>query len=150
MSVLNSTLGSSMPSGASEEIAKHFHVTSDLQLVLPISTFLIGYIVGPIICGPLSENYGRKIVFRVAFLHYTIFTLATVLAPNWPAFLIFRFICGTFASAPIAVVGGLYADIFTDPRTRGVAMACFMAATTFGPVLGPMISGFTAPISWRW
>jgi len=150
MSVVNSTLASSMPSGASEEIAKHFGVTSDLQLVLPISTFLIGYIVGPILCGPLSENYGRKIVFLIAFLLYTIFTMATALAPNWPAFLIFRFICGVFASAPIAVVGGLYADIFEDPRKRGVAMACFMAATTFGPVLGPLISGFTAPVSWRW
>jgi multidrug resistance protein len=150
MSVINSTLASSMPSGASQEIAKHFHVTSDLQLVLPISTFLIGYVVGPILCGPLSENYGRKIVFLVAFLLYTIFTMATALAPNWPAFLIFRFICGVFASAPVAVVGGLYADIFADPRKRGVAMACFMAATTFGPVLGPLISGFTAPVSWRW
>ena len=150
MSVINSTLASSMPSGASQEIAKHFQVTSDLQLVLPISTFLIGYVVGPILCGPLSENYGRKIVFLVAFLLYTIFTMATALAPNWPAFLIFRFICGVFASAPVAVVGGLYADIFADPRKRGVAMACFMAATTFGPVLGPLVSGFTAPVSWRW
>jgi len=25
-------------------------------------------------------------------------------------------------------------------------MACFMAATTFGPVLGPLISGFAAPV----
>lgn len=150
MSVINSTLGSSMPAGASEEIAKHFNVTSDLQLVLPISTFLIGYTVGPILCGPLSENYGRKIVFLVAFLLYTLFTMATALAPNWPAFLIFRWMCGVMASAPIAVVGGLYADIFEDPRKRGVAMACFMAATTFGPVLGPLISGFTAPVAWNW
>jgi MFS family permease len=150
MSVLNSTLGSSMPSGAAQEIAAHFHVTSEIQMVLPISTFLIGYIVGPIICGPLSEHYGRKVVFLVAFLSYTISTLATALAPNWPAFLFFRFICGCFASAPIAVLGGLYADIFTNPRSRGVAMACFMAATTFGPVLGPIISGFSAPVSWRW
>lgn len=150
MSVLNSTLGSSMPSGAIQEIGEYFHVNSDIQLVLPISTFLIGYIVGPIICGPLSEHYGRKIVFLVAFLCYTVFTLATALAPTWPAFLVFRFICGCFASAPIAVLGGLYADIFTKPRSRGVAMACFMAATTFGPVLGPIISGFSARVSWRW
>jgi MFS family permease len=150
MSVINSTLASSMPAGASAEIAKHFSVRSDLELVLPISTFLIGYTLGPILCGPLSENYGRKIVFLVAFLLYTLFTMATALAPNWPSFLIFRWLCGVMASAPIAVVGGLYADIFENPRKRGVAMACFMAATTFGPVLGPLISGFAAPVAWNW
>ena len=139
-----------MPSGATNEIAEHFNITSDLLLVLPISIFLIGYIVGPLLCGPLSENYGRKVVFSSAFLLYTIFTMATALSPNWTAFLIFRLFCGITASAPIAVVGGLYADIFEDPRKRGVAMACFMAASAFGPVLGPLISGFTAPVSWRW
>ena len=54
------------------------------------------------------------------------------------------------ASAPIAIVGGLYADIFGNPRKRGVAMAVFMGATTFGPVLGPLASGFIATVSWRW
>ncbi|KAI9808182.1 MAG: hypothetical protein M1825_004639 [Sarcosagium campestre] len=33
---------------------------------------------------------------------------------------------------------------------RGRAMAIFMAATTFGPVLGPMISGFVSTVTWRW
>jgi len=29
-------------------------------------------------------------------------------------------------------------------------MAIFMGATTWGPVLGPVISGFGAVITWRW
>jgi MFS family permease len=29
-------------------------------------------------------------------------------------------------------------------------MAYFMAATTFGPIMGPPISGFIAKISWSW
>ncbi len=84
------------------------------------------------------------------FIIYTAFTLGCALAPNWPVFLVFRLVCGVMASAPIAVVGGLYADIYHDPRTRGRAMAYFMAATTFGPVMGPLVSGFLSIISWRW
>jgi multidrug resistance protein len=150
MSVINSTLASSLPSGGINEIAKYFKITNQLQLVLPISIFLIGYVVGPILCGPLSENYGRKPVMIISFLLYTAFTLGCALAPNWPVLLLFRWICGVMASAPIAVVGGLYADIFGEPRKRGVAMAVFMGATTFGPVLGPLASGFIATVSWRW
>lgn len=127
MSVINSTLGSSLPSGAITYIAKDFHVTSDEQLVLPISIFLVGYVVGPLLCGPLSESYGRKIVMLSTFVTYTLFTLACAVAPNWPSLLVFRLIVGMSASAPIAVVGGLYADINSDPRKRGRSMAYFMA-----------------------
>lgn len=150
MSAINSTLASSLPSGGISEMAEYFNITSQLQLVLPISVFLIGYVVGPILCGPLSENYGRKPVMIISFLIYTIFALGCALAPTWPALLLFRWICGVMASAPIAVVGGFYADIFGDPRKRGVAMAVFMGAATSGPVLGPLASGFIATASWRW
>lgn len=58
---------------------------------------------------------------------FTIWTLACALAPNWPALLVFRFLCGAFASSPIAVVAGIIADVYGDPLDRGRAMAYFMA-----------------------
>jgi MFS family permease len=119
--------------------------------LIPVLTRTRSYVIGPILCGPLSENFGRKPVMTYAFLFYIIWTMACAIAPNWPALLIFRFICGIFASAPIACVGGLYADIFSDPTSRGTAMAYFMVATTLGPILAPVISGFIAQnVSWRW
>lgn len=101
-------------------------MTNDQQLVLPISVFLVGYVVGPIFFGPLSETYGRKIIMLSSFIVFTLFTMACAVAPNWPAFLIFRLICGINASSAIAVVGGHYADVFGNPVTRGRAMAVFM------------------------
>lgn len=61
------------------------------------------------------------------FVGYTIFSLTYAVAPNFAAIVIFRLFSGIFASSPTAVVGGLYADIFSDPRTRGRSMAEFMA-----------------------
>lgn len=81
---------------------------------------------------------------------YTVFTLGCALAPNFPALVIFRFLCGIGASAPISVVGGMYADILPDPTTRGHAMTAYMAAVMFGPLLGPITSGFISVVSWRW
>ncbi|KAJ9504159.1 hypothetical protein LTR99_005911 [Exophiala xenobiotica] len=151
ISVVNSTLTSSLPSNAIDFIAKDFNVTGELQLPLPISCFLAGYVVGPTVCGPLSENNGRKPVILGFFLFATIFGMACSVAPNWPALLVFRFLCGVGSSGPIAIVGGLYADIYNDPRERGQSMAWFMVATTFGPILAPAISGFIAEnTSWRW
>lgn len=84
------------------------------------------------------------------FTFFTLFTLACAVAPNWPTLLVFRLIVGINASSAISVTGGLYADMYDDPVTRGRAMALFMASTMFGPLLGPVISGFLSPISWRW
>ena len=80
----------------------------------------------------------------------TISTVACAIAPDWPALLVFGFFSGLGASGPIGTVGGLYADVYSDPQTRGSAMTWFMIATTGGLVTAPPISGFIAAKSWRW
>ncbi|KAH8704340.1 major facilitator superfamily domain-containing protein [Phaeosphaeriaceae sp. PMI808] len=145
----NSTLGSSLPSGASHYLSKEFNVSSAEQLALPNSVYLIGYVFGPPLFSPLSEMHGRRIVMLSTFFGFTVFTLACALAPTWPALLIFRFLSGAFASAPITVVGGIFADIYDDPVRRGQAIA-LIGLTSLGPIIGPIISGFVSPVSWRW
>lgn len=60
---------------------------------------------------------------------FCIWTLACALAQNWPAFLVFRLLVGVFASAPVALVTGMMADIFGEYRTRGRAMASYFAVS---------------------
>lgn len=69
----------------------------------------------------------------VTFCLFIIFTMACALMPTWTGLLIFRLLRGISASAPIAIVGGVYADIYNDPVTRGLAMAIFMAVSTHQP-----------------
>ncbi|KAK8078491.1 major facilitator superfamily transporter [Apiospora saccharicola] len=150
--IINSTLGSSLPSMAIPYMAQEWGVTTQNQMPLPIATFLMGFVLGPLLCmGPLSEQYGRRIVVVSSFTMFIVWTLACALAPNWHAFLAFRFLCGAFASAPIAAVSGIMADVYVDPVARGRAMAYFMATTVFGPLFAPIISGFcSTSVGWRW
>ncbi|KAI1449015.1 major facilitator superfamily protein [Annulohypoxylon stygium] len=150
IAVANSTLGSALPSGAVNFIADDFGITNKQQLTLPITCYLIGYVLGPVVFGPLSETYGRRPITLVTFAFYTIFTLACALAPTFAALVVFRLFAGVFASSPPAVTGGIYADIYSDPKARGRAMAGFMAATTLGPTMGPIMSGYLSVMGWRW
>ncbi|KAJ8129852.1 hypothetical protein O1611_g3778 [Lasiodiplodia mahajangana] len=151
LTVINTTMGSSLPSMAVPYMAREWGVTSEIQMVLPISTFLIGYVFGPLLWGPLSEHIGRRDLTVVALSLFVLWTLGCALSPNWPAFLVFRLLCGAFGSAPIAVVTGQLADIYEDTRTRGRALSYFMVATVCGPLLAPVISGFcSTTIGWRW
>ncbi|KAI0972926.1 major facilitator superfamily transporter [Xylaria arbuscula] len=154
--VINSTMGSSLPSMAVPYITREWGVTSDTQKVLPISTYLIGYVFGPLLWGPLSEHIGRRRLSVATLVLFILWTLGCALAPNWPAFLIFRLLCGVFGSAPIAVVTGQLADIYEDPVTRGRAckriyLLIIIKTTICGPLLAPIISGFcSTTIGWRW
>lgn len=112
--------------------------------------YLVGYACGPMLWGPLSESYGRKGVMIYAFAVLTIFSIASAVAPNFAALVVFRLFVGIGGSCAISVVGGICADIYHNPVSRGRSMAIFMAATTFGPILGPPASGFISVISWSW
>ncbi|CAH0050949.1 unnamed protein product [Clonostachys solani] len=146
----NVTLGSSLPSGSGPTLNAHFGVTSELQKPLPVAIFLVGYIFGPIIFAPLSESIGRRIVFLVSFTIYTVFTIACAFAPSWPAFLFFRFMLGCGAAAPQTVSGGLFCDLYPELRPRGMAVTMLGLTSNVGPLVGPIISGFTSTRGWQW
>lgn len=108
----------------------YFKVTNKEQFELPISLFLVGYVLGPLFFAPLSETYGRKLIMVSSFILFTFFTLACAVAPTWPVLLVFRLIAGINASSAIAILGGLFADIYEDPTTRGRANAFCMAVSS--------------------
>ena len=139
-----------MPSGALDAISSHFGVYDQVQLTLLNSLNLAGFVVGPLFFGPLSEYIGRRPVMISTFFGYLVFMLACSGAPNYTALLIFRLLCGLNAAAPMAVIGGLYADVLDDPSERGTAMSLYLAISGIGPLLGPFVSGFASQASWRW
>lgn len=143
-------MGSSLPSGAATYIREYFDVGSHTEIVLLNSLYLVGYAIGPLLFGPLSEYAGRRPVLVGAYIGYAMFTLGCALSPNYTALLIFRLLCGLNVAAPNAVLAGLYADIHDDPRKRGRAMAICMYVTIMGPLIGPILSGFISVVSWRW
>ena len=129
--VLNSTMGSALPSGATGTIQEYWHIEQQELLVLPVSIYLIGYILGPMVFAPLSESYGRKIVMICTFVLFTCMVLGCALAPNYAGLIVFRLLAGIGASTPVSVIGGIYADLYNTPRERGVAITAFMAMTTY-------------------
>lgn len=91
-------------------------------------------------------------MFLVSFTIHTGFTLACALAPNWPCFLFFRFMLGCAAAAPQTVSGGLFCDIYQDLGPRGMAVTMLGLTSNVGPLIGPIVSGFSSATeeTWRW
>jgi multidrug resistance protein len=148
--VLNATFASSAPSGLLPHMMDYFGFGEEVA-TLTVSLFIAGYCLGPLLWGPLSEDIGRRPVFLITFFFYAGFQIGCALSRNTASMLVFRFLSGTFAAAPLTNSGGVVGDIW-DTKTRGKAMLIFAVAPFAGPSLGPVISGWMAVggASWRW
>lgn len=123
---------------------------SEEVVILTISLFVVGFGVGPLLFAPLSEEYGRQIIYNTTLGIAVIFILPCALAKNIGTLLVCRLIDGIAFSAPMTLIGGSLSDIWPT-KDRGVAMAVFSAAPFLGPVMGPLIGGYIGDYAnWRW
>ncbi|KAJ3505032.1 hypothetical protein NLJ89_g7631 [Agrocybe chaxingu] len=145
-----SPVSSSMVAPASEQIAQQFGITSSVLIAMTTSVFILGYAVGPLFIGPLSEIYGRSRVLQLSNLFYLAWNTGCGFAQNQSQLIAFRFLAGIGGSAPLSVGGGVLGDTW-HPEERGKAIAIYSLAPLLGPVIGPVCGGWIAERStWRW
>ncbi|KAF8858583.1 fluconazole resistance protein [Acephala macrosclerotiorum] len=115
-----------------------------------VSIYVLGFAVGPLLIAPLSEMYGRLILYHTCNVLFVVFTAACALSPTLNALIVFRFIAGYAGSAPLTLGGGSIADMVAQDR-RGVAMTIFAMGPLLGPVIGPVAGGYLSEAKgWRW
>ncbi len=132
------------------QLMSDFHSSDSTVATLTVSIYLLGFALGPLFVAPLSELYGRLILYHTCNTLFFAFTIGCALSTNIGMFLAFRFISGCVASAPLTIGGGTVADLIPQEK-RGTAMALFAMGPLLGPVIGPVIGGFvTQSIGWRW
>lgn len=142
---------SSIDSAAVSQAAAEFGV-SKVAASLGSGLFLVGFGCGAVFAGPVSETVGRNPVYIGTLVLYMVFVLAAALAPNFGAWIAFRFIAGVFGSTPLTCAGGSLSDLWS-PLERVWAFPIFANAAFTGPLLGPVVGGFVAQadaVSWRW
>lgn len=103
-----------------------FHVSAEVALI-PITVFVVGFGVGPLAFAPLSELYGRKVVYVSTLALACIFVIPQAVAQNMATLIVCRLIDGIAFSAPVTLVGGTLTDLWKNEE-RGVPMAVFSAA----------------------
>lgn len=128
--------------------------TSELGTAL----YLVGFGVGPLFFGPMSEAFGRSPVYFGTFLAFLLCQLGPALGQNSQAVFIPRFFAGFFGSTPLSNAGGSINDMF-DPLDRTLAFPVFASMPFLGPVMGPLVAGactvagtsnLNPIVDWRW
>ncbi|KAF2223014.1 major facilitator superfamily domain-containing protein [Elsinoe ampelina] len=140
---------SSAYSGGARQIIQQFEISQEVS-VLGVSLFVLGFAIGPLLWAPLSEMFGRQVLFFTTYAGLTAFNAGAAGSQNIESLLIQRFFAGAIGSSPLTNAGGVLADMFSA-NERGVAMSLFAAAPFMGPVIGPIVGGFVGQtVGWRW
>lgn len=135
MAVL-SPLASSMFTPGLQQIADGLDTTTDV--VIGCTTgFVVMLGIGPLLLAPLSETFGRRVMYLSCFGIFTLLQIPSALAPNIGTLVAMRTLSGFFGSVSIANGGGSLSDMF-EPGQRAGIFGWYLLGPLLGPTLGPV------------
>ncbi|BGP50478.1 hypothetical protein JCM10450v2_006397 [Rhodotorula kratochvilovae] len=142
-------LSSSLITGGLPEMAEHYRVSEEV-ITLTVCVFVVGFGLGPLLLSPLSEMYGRRIIYIISVGLYFIMTLPSCVTDSVAVMVIFRFIAGCAIAGVMCNAAGSIADVWAI-NERGFPMAIFSGILFISPCLGPLLGGYiTIRADWRW
>lgn len=144
LSTLACSFGSTVFAGAIVQIRNYFQTSQEVAL-LSVCLYVLGFAVGPVVWGPLSELYGRQSIYLVTFGASGLFEGASLACKpgDIAALLVLRFLVGSFSSSAVSNSPAIVADIFA-PAERGMAVMVYCMFPFLGPTLGPVCGNFLA------
>lgn len=105
-------------SQANKVASKDFHV-SRVAENLDTVMYLAGIGTGALFAGPLSEAYGRNVMYLVTTSCYLLFVLGTALVTKIGGQIVCRLFVGLFAATTLTINGSSISDQF-GPLQRSI------------------------------
>lgn len=119
--------------------------------VTPLMTlYLAGFALGQLLCGPLSDRYGRRPVTLGFLALYLLATAAALLAPSVAVLTAARLAQGIGASVALTIARAMVRDRFQGQAAARILSLVGMTVSV-APALAPPVAGLVlAAGSWRW
>jgi DHA1 family bicyclomycin/chloramphenicol resistance-like MFS transporter len=130
------------------DIARQLGATT-AQVQLTISSYLIGFAVGQIVYGPLSDRHGRKPVLLGAVALYCVASVACALATSIEMLIVARAVQALGGSGGIVLARAIVRDLYSGARA-GRELSVMGAVMALAPVLAPIAGGLLQTgFGWR-
>jgi DHA1 family bicyclomycin/chloramphenicol resistance-like MFS transporter len=130
------------------DIARQLHA-STAQVQLTISAYLIGFAIGQIFYGPISDRHGRKPVLVAAIALYCVASLACALSTSIEMLIVARVFQALGGSGGIVLTRAIVRDIYSGARA-GRELSLIASVMALAPVLSPIAGGLLQTgFGWR-
>jgi DHA1 family bicyclomycin/chloramphenicol resistance-like MFS transporter len=123
--------------------------TGVAQVQLTLSAFLIGFAVGQVIYGPLSDRFGRKPVLLAASLVYIAASAACALSVSVEMLIVARAVQALGACGCIVIARAIVRDLYSGAHA-GRQLSLIGSVMAIAPVVAPMFGGLLhTGFGWR-
>jgi DHA1 family bicyclomycin/chloramphenicol resistance-like MFS transporter len=122
---------------------------SPAQVQLTISSYLIGFAVGQVVYGPISDRHGRKPVLLGAIALYCAASFACALSVSIEMLIAARFAQALGGCGGIVLARAIVRDLYAGSRA-GRELSVIGAVMALAPVLAPVAGGaLQTGFGWR-
>lgn len=118
------------------EIAKYFDVNIH-KVELSLSIFLIGFAIGQIFGGPISDRYGRRVGSIVGLLGYALFSFLIIFSSSIYELWIYRFLEAFFGGITVVNATAAVRDRFSGQEAAKV-FSLIGIVRSLAPLLAPV------------
>lgn len=119
-------------------------------ITLMISTYLVAVAVSIPLCGWLAQRYGKKRIWIIAVLIFTLSSLGSAMSPNLGILLVMRLLQG-FSGALMTPTGQLIVLQNTPPQQMLRMTSYLVWPSLIAPAIAPVIGGLIVTYwSWHW
>ncbi len=129
-------------------IGRHFGMDA-VSLSWVATAYLLAAAVFLVPFGKLGDIYGRKRVFTLGMIVYTVASLVLAVSPSAAMLIAFRAVQGIGSAMIFGTAVAMLTSVF-PPQERGRALGLNVAAVYLGLSLGPFLGGvLTEHFGWR-
>jgi EmrB/QacA subfamily drug resistance transporter len=130
-------------------IGRDLHASvSGLQWTVDAYTLVLASLL--MLAGSMADRFGRRKVFQIGLVVFTLGSLACSVAPSLTWLVIFRMLQAVGGSMLNPVAMSIIRNTFDDPRERAQAIGIWGAVVGVSLALGPVLGGILVQgVGWR-
>lgn len=120
------------------------------QINWVLTSYIVAAAIATPVTGFLEQRFGRKRLFQIAVVGFTVASVLCGIAMSLPEMVLFRVLQGLFGASLVPLSQAVLLDSYPKEK-HGSAMAMWGVGVMVGPILGPVIGGWlTEAYNWRW
>ncbi|RYG45292.1 Bcr/CflA family efflux MFS transporter [bacterium] len=120
---------------------KEIFGSTEGMIQLTLSLFMLGYSVGQLVCGPLSDRVGRRPVLLGGLAVFALAGFGCAIAPSLPVLIALRLVQGMGASVGAILGRAIVRDKFEGREASGV-MSQITQVMILAPLVAPTLGGY--------